>query len=103
VREWPHGFASYRVPHFCGLAWRGRLLEDLPDMTRPLASPLACAMAAGAFLVLALPSVDDAEAKGKGCPAGMVSIRGKFCIDQYEASTVEILGHGKTRAHSSYE
>lgn len=72
-------------------------------MTRPLASPLSCALAAGAFLVLALPSADDAEAKGKGCPSGMVSIRGKFCIDQYEASTVEIVGRNKTRAHSPYE
>jgi hypothetical protein len=61
-----------------------------------------------AFLALTLPTEHDAAAaKGKGagkkgCPAGMASILGKFCIDKWEASTVEILAGGKTRAHSSY-
>jgi formylglycine-generating enzyme required for sulfatase activity len=33
----------------------------------------------------------------------MVSIRGKFCIDRYEASTVELLDRGKTRKHSPFK
>jgi sulfatase modifying factor 1 len=42
----------------------------------------------------------------KGCPAGMAAIpteTGGFCIDKYEASTVEMLPGGKTKAHASYE
>ncbi|APR79763.1 Cell division protein FtsK [Minicystis rosea] len=61
-----------------------------------------------AFLALTLPRPDDAAAKGKngklkGCPAGMSLILGKYCIDKYEASTVEMLPGGKTRAHSPYD
>ena len=41
--------------------------------------------------------------KGKGCPAGMASVFGRFCIDQYEAATVELLPGGKFRKHSPYE
>jgi formylglycine-generating enzyme len=33
----------------------------------------------------------------------MVSVRGKFGIDAFEASTVEILGKNKTRPHPAYE
>lgn len=55
-----------------------------------------------AVVLLVLPASREAEAKGKGCPAGMVSVRGTFCIDKYEASVVEI--HGKrTRKHAPYE
>jgi formylglycine-generating enzyme len=55
-----------------------------------------------AFAVIALgfPLVETAE--GKGCPEGMVSIRGRYCIDQYEAATLEVLGK-KTKPHSPYE
>jgi sulfatase modifying factor 1 len=64
-------------------------------------SPLACAIGAAAFLAITLPAAEDAEA-AKGCPAGMASIRGKYCIDRYEASTVELLAGKKTRPHSSF-
>jgi len=62
-------------------------------------------LAAVAFLVFGLPAVDQAEAKGKkhGCPDGMASILGRFCIDRYEASTVEVLARGKTQTHSPYK
>jgi formylglycine-generating enzyme required for sulfatase activity len=33
----------------------------------------------------------------------MVSVRGRYCIDRYEASTVEVLGKGKTRKHSPFK
>jgi hypothetical protein len=52
-------------------------------------------------LVATFPA--PAGAKGKGCPDGMVSIRGKFCIDAYEASTVEVLPTGKTKSHSPFQ
>jgi formylglycine-generating enzyme len=42
-------------------------------------------------------------AKPRGCPERMVSIGGAFCIDQYEASTLEILPNGKTRRHSPFK
>jgi hypothetical protein len=41
----------------------------------------------------------------KGCPAGMAAIpteSGGFCIDKYEASVVEVLASGKTKAHAPY-
>ena len=68
------------------------------------ATPPPAALAAGAavFLTLTLPSADDAAAKGAKCPAGMASILGKFCIDKYEASVVEVLPGKKTRAHSPF-
>jgi formylglycine-generating enzyme len=69
----------------------------------PLTSPVPVALALLAALGVTLPDADDAEAKGKGCPAGMVSIHGKYCIDQFEASTVEILGKGKVRRHPPFE
>jgi sulfatase modifying factor 1 len=61
-----------------------------------------CALAAAAVIVAGLPFSDEAEAKGRGCPEGMASIRGRYCIDRYEASTVELLGKGKTRPHSPF-
>jgi formylglycine-generating enzyme required for sulfatase activity len=33
----------------------------------------------------------------------MAQVFGRFCIDRYEASTVELLGKGRTRRHSPYE
>ena len=67
-------------------------------------SPRALALGAAAFLALTLPGADDAEAKAgrRGCLPGMSSILGKFCIDKYEASLVEVLGGNRTRAHSPY-
>lgn len=77
--------------------------------------PLPIAASLVAFLALTLPGSDDAEARGakgapggrgkgrfRGCPAGMVAILKKFCIDRYEASTVEVLSGGRTRRHSPY-
>jgi len=71
--------------------------------------PLPVALGAAAFLALMLPGAEDAAARSaktkssKGCPAGMASILGRFCIDKYEASTVEVLPGGKTRPHSPYD
>jgi hypothetical protein len=36
------------------------------------------------------------------CPRGMTSIEGRFCIDRWEASLVEILPNGDERPHSPY-
>lgn len=54
------------------------------------------------LLVLGVPEPRLAAAKPKGCPRGMTSVQGRYCIDWYEAGTVEILAGGKTRAHSPY-
>jgi formylglycine-generating enzyme required for sulfatase activity len=59
-----------------------------------------------AFFLLAfgLPALEEgAFAKGKGCPDGMVAIRGRYCIDRYEASVVEVGEKRKTKPHSPYE
>ena len=71
------------------------------DALRLLLSPRSLAVGAAAFLAVTLPATDDAEAK-KGCPGGMSLILGKFCIDKWEASVVEVLPGGKARAHSPY-
>ncbi len=68
---------------------------------RRLTIALGLGAALGAWVPLA-------QAKGKpgarpGCPGDMVSILGRYCIDRYEAYTVELLADGKTRAHSPYE
>lgn len=65
-------------------------------------SPVAAAACATALLIVAMPSPRGAQAKPKGCPAGMVSIAGKYCIDQYEASVEEVAGK-ETKGHSPYK
>lgn len=64
--------------------------------------PAALLAGAGVFLALMLPTAPDAAAKGSKCPSGMASILGKFCIDKYEASVVEVIGK-KTTAHSPFK
>jgi hypothetical protein len=78
-------------------------MHALLRLLRIPAAPRALALGATAFLAVTLPSADDAAAKGKkGCPTGMSSILGRFCIDRYEASVVEVLEGGKTRPHSPF-
>lgn len=67
-----------------------------------LSSPPALAALLGASLIAAMPA-NLAEAKSARCPSGMTSIRGKYCIDKYEAATVEIVRRGKVRDHSPFE
>jgi formylglycine-generating enzyme len=67
-------------------------------------SPHAFALAAATAALLGLLDGEPAEAaKPRGCPEGMVRIRGQFCVDKFEASTVEVLPGGKTRKHSPFE
>jgi formylglycine-generating enzyme len=65
-------------------------------------SPLAWMSFGIGLLVLGLPSPGGAQAKGRRCPDGMANVLGKFCIDKYEAGTVEVRALGKTRKHSPY-
>ena len=53
-------------------------------------------------VAFALP-VPRALARGGSCPTGMQRVEGKFCIDAYEASLVELLEGGLTRPHPPYE
>lgn len=76
-----------------------------------LRRPVRLALPAAAFALLALgfPTlgqdgasfVPSAEAKG-ACPDGMSRIKGKYCIDRYEASVEEIVGPKKTKPHSPF-
>ncbi|MBK7581307.1 MAG: SUMF1/EgtB/PvdO family nonheme iron enzyme [Myxococcales bacterium] len=63
--------------------------------------------AAGAFAVLALAALlptAEAVAKKPTCPAGMVSIGGRFCIDAFEASLDVVDTRGRTlKRHSPYQ
>lgn len=41
--------------------------------------------------------------KKRGCPAGMVSVKGQFCVDAFEASVDVVSARGRTlRRHSPY-
>jgi formylglycine-generating enzyme required for sulfatase activity len=40
--------------------------------------------------------------KKAGCPADMVSIRGEYCVDRYEAYVAEVHKGGKLKKHSPY-
>lgn len=67
----------------------------------PLSRGIACwALLGLAALLIEPPSAEAA----RGCPAGMVSVNGKFCIDAYEASVDVVNASGKTlRRHSPYQ
>ena len=65
-------------------------------------TPAAWIVGAVGLLVLGIPDPQPAAAKPKGCPKGMASVQGRYCVDRYEAGTVEILPGGKTRAHSPF-
>lgn len=92
------------------------------QLPRLLRTPLGWISLVTGLLVLGMPSIEGAQAKvkSKSCPEGMASIGGRFCIDKFEASTVELLGasgagvgkgkdgkkakaKGPTRKHSPYE
>jgi len=42
------------------------------------------------------------ERESGGCPAGMASVNGRFCVDRYEGSIVEVTATGETRPHPYY-
>ena len=56
--------------------------------------------------LLAMP-VTDVAAKGRlraaRCPGDMVSIRGRYCIDRYEAYTAVMLSRGRLQRHSPFK
>jgi formylglycine-generating enzyme len=74
-------------------------VASLPRST-PLRRPLWLLppLAACALLSAAAP---DALAKKLGCPKDMHLV-GRFCIDPYEASVVEVVGKNKTRPHPHF-
>ena len=65
--------------------------------------PVARALAGAALALVLLAMPEPGAAKHKHCPDGMVPVGDAFCIDQYEASVVEVVGKGKTREHSPFE
>ena len=40
--------------------------------------------------------------EARRCPESMALIEGRFCIDRYEASLVDVLANGEERAHSPF-
>lgn len=82
-------------------------------MRHGAASLLLPATALLATLLLAAKSTSTGAAHGPvarrvaprpapPCPAEMESIEGKFCVDRFEASTVEVQGDGSTVPHSPF-
>ena len=81
-------------------------------MRPALANILVPATALLATLLLAAKSTSTGAAHGTvarrvaprtlPCPADMEIVNGKFCIDQFEASTVEVRTDGSTTAHSPF-
>jgi sulfatase modifying factor 1 len=58
----------------------------------------------GAPVIVARGGLTDLEPAGvDGCRSGMVPVGGRFCVDRFEASLVEVLGGGEERLHSPYE
>jgi len=46
--------------------------------------------------------VAEGSQESNGCPAGMASVNGRFCVDRYEGSIVEVTATGETRPHPFY-
>jgi formylglycine-generating enzyme len=56
----------------------------------------------GRHAAAALAARKPAPAAKSPCPAEMELVQGRFCVDRYEASTVEVHGDGTTEPHSPY-
>lgn len=70
-------------------------------MTFPSAKVGAAILAAaGLVAVISVPT--PAPAARPGCPKGMQLVADQFCIDAYEASTVETTGEGTEHDHSPF-
>ncbi len=78
-----------------------------------LSTILVPATALLATLLLAAKSTSTASTHGRvarrmpiaapaPCPSEMEAVGGKFCVDRYEASTVEVRADGSTVAHSPF-
>ncbi|WP_437873622.1 formylglycine-generating enzyme family protein [Sorangium sp. So ce363] len=78
-------------------------LARRPVLSLARSPAFAAGVAALGLAVLGLPSPRTAAAARAACPAGMASVRGTFCIDRFEASTVELLSGGGKRRHSPFE
>jgi hypothetical protein len=52
---------------------------------------------------LVAAALDSTALEPSLCRRGMVSIEGRYCIDRYEASLVEVLPSGEERAFSPYQ
>ncbi len=87
----------------CALAAACTCSEAPPEPTpRPNAKPAAAARPAPPPATLYVPDAAPVVASGKppltglvgnaNCPPEMVSIRGRFCIDRFEASLLDVAG-----------
>lgn len=56
----------------------------------------------GVMAALAVGSMGFVGGRRRGCPTGMISIAGEFCIDRFEGSLVEMLGRGRVRPWSPF-
>jgi sulfatase modifying factor 1 len=80
-----------------------RATRRLPDFARPSSARARQWLGAAVLLavgLVALMPAPFAEAKSHGCPEGMASIRGRYCIDRFEASVVE-MGSSSTKTKGS--
>ena len=84
-----------------------------PSMTNSLAAPSSSPAAASGgggsgadeqqkARRLETPKESRADGVRGRCPRSMVEIEGRFCIDRYEASLVDVLPNGEERAHSPF-
>jgi formylglycine-generating enzyme len=67
-----------------------------------------CSWLVFGLAVLALVAVPVSPVAGKGrrrrrCPRDMVSVRGRYCIDRYEAYTAVVMSRGRLRRHSPFK
>ena len=84
---------------------RGDKVEQRPAAEIDSVQLTSAAMPRLAFAaeVDALAEADRPVAMNGLCPAGMVSIDDRFCVDEYEASLVEVTRDGTERPYPYYE
>ena len=77
------------------------------SMTAPISSPASGGGGGGGANEQKARSLETTkesradEVRGR-CPRSMVEIEGRFCIDRYEATLMDVLPNGEERAHSPF-
>jgi sulfatase modifying factor 1 len=80
------------------------LAHPLPNVTNSLAGSTSAASNDDAQKARFAETPKEAfsDVLSGRCPRSMVDIEGRFCIDRYEASLLDVLANGEERAHSPF-
>ena len=80
------------------------LAQPLPNVTHSLAASTRVATTDDAQKARLAETSKEAfsDVLSGRCPRSMVDIEGRFCIDRYEASLLDVLANGEERPHSPF-